>query len=85
MAHELGRWNITVNTIAPGFIRSNPTTERQWEAMGEEGQRRLVEAIALRRLGEPEDIARGVLYFASDLAPWVTGQTISIDGGRHMA
>jgi 3-oxoacyl-[acyl-carrier protein] reductase len=74
-----------VNTIAPGFIRSNPTTERQWEALGEEGQRRLVEAIALRRLGAPEDIAGGVLYFASDLAQWVTGQTISIDGGRHMA
>ena len=85
MAHELGRWNITVNTIAPGFIRSNPTTERQWEAMGEEGQRRLVEAIALHRLGAAEDIAGGVLYFASDLAKWVTGQTISIDGGRHMA
>src|SRR5512146_1836940 len=51
MAHELGPWNITVNTIAPGFVRSNPTTERQWEAMGDEGQRRLVEGIALRRLG----------------------------------
>jgi 3-oxoacyl-[acyl-carrier protein] reductase len=84
MAHELGKWNITVNAIAPGFVRSNPTTERQWEAMGEEGQRRLVEAIALRRLGRPEDIANGVLYFVSDLGAWVTGQTISIDGGRHM-
>jgi 3-oxoacyl-[acyl-carrier protein] reductase len=84
MAHELGPWNITVNTIAPGFIRSNPTTERQWEAMGDEGQRRLVEGIALRRLGAPEDIAGGVLFFVSDLGKWVTGQTISIDGGRHM-
>jgi len=84
MAHELGRWNITVNAIAPGFVRSNPTTERQWEALGDDGQRRLVEAIALRRLGTPEDIANGVLYFVSDLGAWVTGQTISIDGGRHM-
>lgn len=85
LAHELGPWNITVNTIAPGFIRSNPATERQWEALGEEGQRRLVESLALRRLGTPGDIAGGVLYFVSDLAAWVTGQTISIDGGRHMA
>ncbi len=84
MAHELGPQNITVNAIAPGFVRSNPATERQWEAMGEDGQRRLVEGIALRRLGQAQDIANGVLFFASDLAAWVSGQTISIDGGRHM-
>jgi 3-oxoacyl-[acyl-carrier protein] reductase len=84
MAHELGRWDVTVNTIAPGFIRSNPTTERQWAALGDAGQRQLVDGIALRRLGTPDDIAGGVLYFASDLAGWVTGQTISIDGGRHI-
>lgn len=84
MAHELGQWNITVNAIAPGFVRSNPATERQWAAMGDEGQRRLIEAIALRRLGAAEDIANGVLFFTSELASWVTGQTISIDGGRHM-
>ncbi|MFN8512882.1 MAG: SDR family NAD(P)-dependent oxidoreductase [Thermomicrobiales bacterium] len=84
MAHELGQYGITVNAIAPGFVRSNPSTERQWEAMGEARQKQLVEGIALRRLGKAEDIANGVLYFASDLASWVTGQTISIDGGRHM-
>ncbi len=84
MAHELGPQNITVNAIAPGFVRSNPATERQWEAMGEEAQRNLVQGIALRRLGQAQDIANGVLFFASDLAGWVSGQTISIDGGRHM-
>src|ERR671920_1575683 len=61
LAHELGPWNITVNNIAPGFVRSNPTTERQWESYGEEGQRALIDRIALRRLGTPEDIASGVL------------------------
>ena len=84
MAKELGAWNIKVNTIAPGFIRSNPTTERQWEAMGEAGQQRLLTNVALHRLGTPDDIAKGVLFFVSDLAPWVTGQTISIDGGSQM-
>ncbi|MGE5675472.1 MAG: SDR family NAD(P)-dependent oxidoreductase, partial [Mycobacterium leprae] len=83
-AHELGPWNITVNNIAPGFIRSNPSTERQWESYGPEGQKALVASIPLKRLGDPEDIAYGVLYFASDYAKWVTGQTISIDGGRTM-
>ncbi len=82
LAHELGPWNITVNNIAPGFVRSNPTTERQWESYGEEGQRALVERIALRRLGAPEDIAYGVLFFASDEAGWITGQVLSIDGGK---
>ena len=43
LAHELGPWGITVNNIAPGFVRSNPTTERQWESYGEDGQRALVE------------------------------------------
>src|SRR5213076_99790 len=63
LAHELGPWGITVNNIAPGFVRSNPATERQWESYGVEGQRALIERIALRRLGTPEDIANGVLFF----------------------
>jgi 3-oxoacyl-[acyl-carrier protein] reductase len=82
LAHELGPWGITVNNVAPGFVRSNPTTERQWQSYGEEGQRRLVDNIALKRLGSPEDIANGVLFFASEQAGWITGQTLSIDGGR---
>jgi 3-oxoacyl-[acyl-carrier protein] reductase len=82
LAHELGPWNITVNSVAPGFVRSNPTTERQWEAFGEEGQRAVVESIALKRLGTPEDIAHGVLFLASDYAGWITGQVLSINGGK---
>jgi 3-oxoacyl-[acyl-carrier protein] reductase len=82
LAHELGPFGITVNCVAPGFIRSNPTTERQWQSYGEEGQRKLVESIATRRLGEPEDIAHAVLFFSSDYASWITGQTLSVDGGR---
>ncbi|MFN7978634.1 MAG: SDR family NAD(P)-dependent oxidoreductase [Vicinamibacterales bacterium] len=82
LAHELGPWGITVNNIAPGFVRSNPTTERQWQSYGEEGQRQLIERIALKRLGSPDDIAHGVLFFASDHAGWITGQVLSIDGGK---
>ena len=82
LAHELGPWGITVNNIAPGFVRSNPTTEQQWQSYGEEGQQRLLENIALKRLGSPDDIAGGVLFFASEHASWITGQTLSIDGGR---
>jgi 3-oxoacyl-[acyl-carrier protein] reductase len=82
LAHELGPWGITVNNVAPGFVRSNPTTEKQWESYGAEKQRALVESIALKRLGTPEDIAVGVLFFASESAGWITGQVLSIDGGK---
>jgi 3-oxoacyl-[acyl-carrier protein] reductase len=82
LAHELGPFGITVNSVAPGFVRSNPTTERQWEAYGPEGQRRLVEGIALRRLGTVADIVHAVLFFASDRAGWISGQTLSVDGGK---
>jgi len=82
LAHELGTWGITVNNIAPGFVRSNPATERQWQAYGAERQAALVENIALKRLGAPTDIAHGVLFFASDYAGWITGQVLSIDGGK---
>jgi 3-oxoacyl-[acyl-carrier protein] reductase len=84
MAHELGPFGITVNCIAPGFIRSNPTTERQWEGYGEEGQRALVQGIAMRRLGDPADIANGVQFFVAERSSWVTGQIIAIDGGSAL-
>jgi 3-oxoacyl-[acyl-carrier protein] reductase len=84
MAHELGPYGITVNCIAPGFVLSNPTTQAQWDSYGEEGQRALLERIATRRTGQPYDIARGVLFFVAPDAGWVSGQTISIDGGHSL-
>jgi 3-oxoacyl-[acyl-carrier protein] reductase len=83
-ARELGRHGIRVNSVAPGFLRSNPATELQWEAMGAAGQARLLDSIALGRLGAPEEIARAVVFFVGDDAAYVTGQTISVDGGHWM-
>lgn len=82
LAHELGPHGITVNCIAPGFVRSNPATERQWQAYGTAGQQALVDGIALKRLGAPDDIAHAVLFLASDFAGWITGQVLSVDGGK---
>ncbi len=82
LAHELGEWQITVNNIAPGFVLSNLNSIRQFEAYGEAGKRALVNRFALKRLGSAEDIANGVLFFASDYASWITGQVLSIDGGK---
>jgi len=84
MAHELGPHGITVNCIAPGFVLSNPTTQAQWDSYGPDGQQALLERIAVRATGTPDDIARGVLFFAVPAAGWVSGQTLSIDGGHSL-
>lgn len=78
---ELARHGITVNSIAPGFILSNPATERQWAAYGPEGQAQLINRIHTRRLGTPEDIAAAAAFLVSDAAGWITAQILSVDGG----
>ena len=82
LSQDLGPFGITCNAIAPGFVRSNPSSERQWQSYGADGQKRLVESIHTRRLGAAEDIANAVLFFASEQASWITGQILSVDGGR---
>lgn len=84
MAHELGPHGITVNCIAPGFVLSNPSTVAQWESYGPDGQAALLERIAVRRTGTPADIARGVAFLAHPDAGWISGQTLSIDGGHSL-
>lgn len=78
---ELGSHGITVNSIAPGFILSNPATVRQWEAFGSDGQTQLLNRIHTRRLGTPADIAAAVAFLTSSEAAWITGQILSVDGG----
>lgn len=80
LGHELGRFGITVNAVAPGFLRTSPDYERQWASYGPEGQRAMIERIAMRRLGEPSDIAHAVLFLASNYASWITGQVLPVTG-----
>ena len=82
LSQDLGPSGITCNAVAPGFVRSNPATERQWESYGAEGQARLVASIHTRRLGAAADIAHAVLFLASEQAGWISGQILSVDGGR---
>lgn len=82
LAHELGPHGITVNSVAPGLIPSNPASTAQWEGYGPDKQRAMLDAIALRRLGTPGDIANAVVFFASPLADFVNGQILQVDGGK---
>jgi 3-oxoacyl-[acyl-carrier protein] reductase len=81
LSRELGRFGITVNSVAPGFVLSNPSSIKQFEAYGEQGKAAMVEGISMRRLGTVEDITHGVLFFASPYASYVTGQVLPVDGG----
>jgi 3-oxoacyl-[acyl-carrier protein] reductase len=82
LAHELGPHGIRVNSVAPGFVRTNAATERQWASYSPEKQTQLVESVAMKRLGTADEIAKAVVFFASDLASFVNGQILSVDGGR---
>ncbi len=75
LAVELGP-SVRVNALAPGLIKTD-LARALWEAGEEEIARRL----PLRRLGEPDDVAKAALFLASDAASWITGQTLVVDGG----
>ena len=79
LAKELGSRNITVNSVAPGFIETDMTS-----FLDETAKKNVIETIPLKRLGRPEDVAELVLFLASEEASYITGQTISIDGGLLM-
>jgi len=78
---ELGPHGVTVNSVAPGLVLSNPSTRKQWASYSDEKQRAIIEGTHTRRLGEPEDIAAAVLFLASTSASWISGQVLSVDGG----
>lgn len=79
LAKEVGSRSITVNVVAPGFIETDLTSD-----LGTDIEAALLDRIALRRLGEPEEIASVVGYLASDDAGYITGQTIVVDGGMAL-
>jgi len=79
LARELASRNITVNAVAPGFIDTDMT-----KALSDEHRQGLLGQIPAGRLGLPEDIAQAVLYLASPAAAYVTGQTLSVNGGMYM-
>lgn len=79
VAKELGARNVTVNAVAPGFIKTPMT-----DALTEEQRNKMLELVAMKRYGEPEEVANVISFLCSDDASYVTGQTIEISGGLMM-
>jgi 3-oxoacyl-[acyl-carrier protein] reductase len=79
MAKEVGSRNITVNTVAPGFITTDMTKE-----LGDDIKNALLASIPLSRLGDAKEIAHTVSFLASEGAAYITGETIHVNGGMYM-
>jgi len=78
-AKEFASRNITCNAIAPGFIDTEMTRK-----LPEKVKEEYIKLIPMKKYGTPEDVAKGVLFFVSDLAEYITGQVLVIDGGMVM-
>jgi 3-oxoacyl-[acyl-carrier protein] reductase len=79
VAKEYGKRNITCNAVAPGLIRTPMT-----DVLSDELKAKMLDAVALKRYGEPEEIASVVSFLVSENASYITGQVIEISGGLSM-
>lgn len=79
LAREIGGRNVTVNTVAPGFIDTDMT-----RALADDQRMQLLQQIPLGRLGQPEEVAAAVAFLASPQAAYITGTTIHVNGGMFM-
>jgi NAD(P)-dependent dehydrogenase (short-subunit alcohol dehydrogenase family) len=81
-AMELGPRGITVNAVAPGFIRTEMAQNRRTDQQWQDAAKRIAERAMVGRIGGPDDIANAVAFFAAPGSGWVTGQVLAVDGGR---
>lgn len=80
LAQELAPFNITVNSVAPGFMNTNPDAEKQWQGYSAEFRQAFLKGVVGGRMGTPEDIAYAVMFLASPYASWITGQVLPVTG-----
>jgi len=82
LSYELGKYNINVNAIAPGLVRTEILSSGRSKAAVERSFKEIAKLAALRRVGEPQDIANVAIFLASDESSFITGQVLVADGGR---
>ena len=80
LSSELGKYGITVNSVAPGFMPTSPDYIKQWKSYGKKRQSEILNAIAMKRIGKPEEIANAVMFFSSEQSGFITGQTLAVTG-----
>ena len=80
LAMELAPWNVRVNAVAPGVVNTEMVSN-----LNEQERESCARSIPLARLGEPRDIANAMLFLASDMASYITGSTLNVDGGYRPA
>ena len=80
LAREVGSRGITVNVVAPGFVETDMTS-----ALDESQREAMLANVALQRLAQPEEIARAVAFLAGEGGSYITGETLNVNGGLHMA
>ncbi len=80
LGQELAPFEITMNAVAPGFQRTSPDYEWQWQSYSVEPREGLIARTALQRSGTPDDIAHAAMCLASDFAGFITGQPLSVSG-----
>ncbi|HKU97481.1 MAG TPA: glucose 1-dehydrogenase [Vineibacter sp.] len=81
-AMELGSHGITVNAVAPGFVRTEMAQGNRGAAGWEKVEKQIAERAMMGRIGEPQDIANAVAFLAAPESGWITAQTLTVDGGR---
>jgi len=79
LAREIASRNVTVNCVAPGFIDTDMT-----RSLGDSTRETLLDHVPMKRLGQPDDVARAVLFLASLEAGYITGATLNVNGGMYM-
>jgi 2-hydroxycyclohexanecarboxyl-CoA dehydrogenase len=82
LAREMARYNININCVCPGLVDTQLTTDLM--AFAPELKEKMIKAIPFRRLATPEDVTAAVCFFASDEASYITGQSLSVNGGQAM-
>jgi 3-oxoacyl-[acyl-carrier protein] reductase len=82
-AFELGEYSVNVNAVAPGFVETDQTRRGRTDEEFEPTRRDMSKRAALGRIGTPEDIGNAILFLSSEEASFITGQVLTVDGGRQ--